>query len=730
MNISEEQRIVVDKIQLNYNVVVDSVAGSGKTTCSMFIAKHLSDMKILLLTYNSKLKFETRQRVISEGINNVEVHSYHSFCVRHYNNNCFTDSEMRELLKPEIKPIESFCYDLVIVDEAQDMTPLYYQLVYKLCSHNKRGNKTQLCVFGDRNQSIFGFNHSDARFIELVEDVFRYINTLEWWRTKLSTSFRVTKPMAEFLNTCLLDENRIHAVKESCHKPRYIICDCFDPKNTLQEIEYYRAQGYAPEDIFVLAPSVRSGKMSPVRNLENAIKTNMPDVMVYIPGTDEEKMNIAVIKGKLVFSTFHQAKGLERKVVIVLGFDQSYYKYYNHAADPFKCSNELYVAVTRATERITLYHNKNNLFMEFIDPQKLMQYCEFILASGKFPTGSRERISEKPIRVSVTDLIRHLPDEVLDRCFGKLTIDSHPEFIYNKLDIPQLVETSNNMVETVTELTGIAIPSMFEYTIKRKMSIFDSLIRYTTSAEVRKTLSAINLETISSEQLLYVANCWNTYNSGYLFKLYQITEYKWLDEAALASGIQRLDVLRISQNSIFEESIVSQPSKELHGRILSGAVDCIDLDNKIVYEFKCTQTTKREHFIQLALYMYLHKYRDADMFQQNAVKQPYSYVIFNIFTNEHFTISCTDESLKWIVNTLMHEKYKSASRVSDELFIENCRQLANPYVVQEAPVSAEEAPASKEDDMEEIRTKNNFYLHITMEDLGFVRRPKKYNNCE
>lgn len=55
-DISSEQNEIIQQLRQNNNIVVDSVAGSGKTTCNLHIAKHFSDMNILLLTYNSKLK--------------------------------------------------------------------------------------------------------------------------------------------------------------------------------------------------------------------------------------------------------------------------------------------------------------------------------------------------------------------------------------------------------------------------------------------------------------------------------------------------------------------------------------------------------------------------------------------------------------------------------------------------------------------------------------------------
>jgi DNA helicase IV len=62
-NISDEQNKIIIALKKNNNVVVDSVVGSGKTTCNLHIATIFNDLNILLLTYNSKLKIETREKV-------------------------------------------------------------------------------------------------------------------------------------------------------------------------------------------------------------------------------------------------------------------------------------------------------------------------------------------------------------------------------------------------------------------------------------------------------------------------------------------------------------------------------------------------------------------------------------------------------------------------------------------------------------------------------------------
>jgi len=110
--ISIEQNEIIQQLSLHNNVVVDSVAGSGKTTCNLHIAKHFHELNILLLTYNSKLKLETREKAMKFEIHNIEVHSYHSFCVRYYDKKCFTDTVISNILKNKKSPLYPFHFNL------------------------------------------------------------------------------------------------------------------------------------------------------------------------------------------------------------------------------------------------------------------------------------------------------------------------------------------------------------------------------------------------------------------------------------------------------------------------------------------------------------------------------------------------------------------------------------------------------------------------------------------
>ena len=50
MILSDEQQTILDTVKTGKNVVVDAVAGTGKTTLVLSIAEELPDKKILQMT--------------------------------------------------------------------------------------------------------------------------------------------------------------------------------------------------------------------------------------------------------------------------------------------------------------------------------------------------------------------------------------------------------------------------------------------------------------------------------------------------------------------------------------------------------------------------------------------------------------------------------------------------------------------------------------------------------
>ncbi len=596
--ISDEQRYAIEQLNTN-NIIVDSVAGCGKTTTNLYIALTFPNQNILLLTYNRRLKEETRNKVNNLNINNLEVHSYHSFCVKYYNNNGNTDNGIKDTIKFNTISRKLFKYDIILLDEAQDICPLYYELICKIIKDNNRNIK--ICILGDKYQSIYDFNKADNRFIIHADKLFNF-NNFNWESVKLSESFRITQQNALFINNCLLKEDRLISNKKG-DLPRYIICNTFDANEIYYEIKYYIDIGYDYEDIFILAPSVKSEK-SPVRVLAN--KLTSLDIDIYIPSNDDEKIDEQILEGKLVFSTFHQTKGLERKVIIIYSFENSYFEYYKKNISRSICPNEIYVACTRSLEQLTLLHHNENDYMEFIDKKKLKEYC---YCQGKIKY--LKSANSNKYSLSVSDLIKHLAFDDMNKALNYLDKSIKNEKSKDKITICFKQKQKNNKYEGVAEITGIAVPAYFEYKNTGKMAIYEEKEKVLSNNSMfsdvdikidnEDRFANIKLSTITIEELLYISNKWNAKKNGVSFKLRQINNYDWLSNEHLNKAIIRLDKY-ISKNAIFEKGFKIEGEKELHNKTLTGYFDCIDNNN--IWEFKCVDKLEDIHILQLGCYMY------------------------------------------------------------------------------------------------------------------------------
>lgn len=645
---SEEQNNIVNSLYSG-NIVVDAVAGSGKTTTVLHIAKtHLCE-SFLLLTYNKKLRLETKNRVELNLIKNIDVHNYHSFAVKYYDSNCYTDTYLQKNLNKKSK--KSYNYTVIIIDEAQDMTPLYYKLLCKIVAENL--SKPKIVILGDRYQSIYEFNNADNRFIIFADLIFKF-NNLSWSHLKLSQTFRVPDKITDFINKCVLMDNRLIPYKISDSKPKYLFCDAFSARPFI-EIKKYLKNNYSYEDIFILAPSVKSDK-SPIKFLANRLSYS--GIPIYIPTSDDEKIDEEIIKGKIVFSSFHQVKGLERKVVIIFSFDNSYFTYYNKSESSYKCTNTLYVALTRSLEHLTLIHHYENNFLPFLNTDLIISTCEIetideIKKNKSFDNhilnvlrnidnslllfdnyGDSKIIdylinllesnnTSREFEISVTNLCKNLPYEIIDKALEHIIqCQITPICKKSLITIPIKIK-QNSLYESVSEITGIAIPAYFEYINSGSMQIYKTLQSENitndpflsddsddenreSKIKLKNKLNSINdidLSNLDTYTLLKLSNLYNSKVNKLIYKINQISEYSWLSQENLNNSITRLEKI-ISPNSNFEVKITVSKRQELHDRKLIGYIDCID--KKSLFEFKCVNNLDPIHILQTAIYMYMY----------------------------------------------------------------------------------------------------------------------------
>jgi hypothetical protein len=474
MNIpSDEQQLVIDNLKNGYNVICSAVAGSGKSSTVLAASKQLFDKQILQITYNASLRLEIKEKVQVLGLPNITVHTFHSMAVKYYSTDCNTDTGIRYLLLHNTPPRTSIPQiDICMLDEFQDCTELYFKFVVKFL--RDMGSPVQLLILGDPRQCLYEFKGADIRFLTMADAIwsdFELLSSKVFIHCSLVMSYRITNQMSRFVNDVMLGQELMSACRDG-----ELVTYIRNNRKNIEKIVIYTINelltkgGVKPNEIFVLAASVK-GLNSHVRKMENAlVEQNIP---CHVPMFDTEKMDDRIIEGKIVFSTFHCAKGRQRKHVFVVGFDNNYFEQFSRTStDKTQCPNTMYVGCTRATHGLYLLEfdqYPRDRPLEFLKMgHHEMKKQDFIKFNGT-PRSifyvdesevARKSLIDKKYE-SPTKLIKFIPDYILDiitPIIEHIFVVGSPS---HEITLPSIIQTRNGFFEAVSDLNGIAIPCMF-----------------------------------------------------------------------------------------------------------------------------------------------------------------------------------------------------------------------------------------------------------------------------
>lgn len=702
--LSDQQRFALECCN-DHHVIINCVAGSGKTTFALSVAKQFRTSKILILTYNSKLKTETRDKLSIYQIPNMEVHSFHSFCVKYYDSGCFDDFNLSSLLQ-ESKPIHvtdneeqsnvrvvPFYFDMIIIDEVQDMRSLLYQLVCKIVADNKRA-LPRFLIMGDERQMIYRFAGADERYLCAADKVFCFEKTSDdkgdiqpdqtedvlrsFRRCHFSDSYRITPEMAAFICQCMFADLPVSsssvissAKPVSNVKPQYLVCDCFG-EEMINLISDLRKQ-YNDDEILILCCSLKKYN-SPARNLENKLKIYFQNnLLVHVSYSEGDIVDADILRNKMLFTTFHQAKGIERKAVVVFNFDGSYFKFYNKNAPTYKCPNELYVAVTRASERLFLIQDCGFDPLPFLNMDRVELLCDVVRTGLKKP-----KLDKNPqTKYKVTELLNSLSSTVLEECMcfistktlrngeASATIKLTNKITYHKKN--DLTTQKKSHTECVSDLNGIIIPIFFQFLTQDN---FLSELNYPEKKILEHFEDIVTSEKYSDQlqMVTTLAIHEKVKKTHYINPWFQIEKKNWISKEQMTQCMRRLHSIDISPNDAKYE--VHKTNDQLEGEI-----DCIDHAHKIIYEFKCVSTVTIVHFLQVALYTHLHQY---DLTMRGLETEGWQYRLYNVLTDELIQIDGFQRNMNDLVAFIFLAKERK-NDVSDEDFFRSCQSVRNLY---------------------------------------------------
>jgi len=740
---SEEQQNSIDLILAGDNVVLDAVAGSGKSTTILSLACQVPDKtRILQLAYNATLRAEVKAKLKAREIKNVSVHTFHSLAVKYYLPSAHTDTGINKIVREDMSPkLKIPKYEIIVLDEAQDMSFLYFQFMAKFAFD--MGTKFQLCVLGDYMQGIYEFKGADIRSLTHAHIIWRnhpLLSSRVFQQCTLQTSYRITNQHARFNNDVLLGMPRLKAIKDG-PLVEYIRDNRMNSeRRVIAKIMQLINTGVSPGDIFVLAASVK-GVNSNVRRMENALVER--DIPCYVPMFDNEGFEDRVIEGKVVFSTFHSVKGRERPIVIVMGFDQSYFNIYGHELPTDKCPNVIYVACTRSTSKLILLEKDEIFYDRPFDFMKKTHremreegYVEFSgFAREKFyektaihPEESTEK--ERFFDVAPSELAKYVSDHVMETIaplIETVFIQEVEPTEESTIDIPNVVRTSRGLYEDICDLNGIALPSIYyDHLFKRyeedgtkPVNIGANILRHIINDSLSDTTEnqCLFLKRIvdrmpeiceTPEDYLRLSNLYVACKERLLFKWNQIGEddYGWLTPDMVKAFMERLDqvigvecadIPPLIEHSIIDREMEAETSTInmiLQNNLLnlpkkvrfSARVDSITW--KTLWELKCTNSITIEHKLQTILYAWLWyvvntpdilKKRNAECANKREVR------VFNIKTGEVLRLNATFDELTTIVVELLRGKYESHRPKTNEEFLQDCERFMDSYV-QRVPI--------------------------------------------
>jgi hypothetical protein len=344
---------------------------------------------------------------------------------------------------------------------------------------------------------------------------------------------------------------------------------------------------------------------------------------------------------KILFTTFHQSKGLERKIVFVYSMDEGYYRYAKDASID-KCPNPIYVACTRSLEHLIIIHTKQNLHLPFINKNELDNHCiiegEVTYIETKLASPTNINIQH----ITVTDYLKNLSIKQIINILKHIKYNTIQEK-YKNIILPAKTLTNNNMYEDVSSINGIAIPSYYEFITNKNSKLLDNIACNIDdlTIDIKNKLDLVLLkESLNINDFLFFATIYDMRINGYYYKLSQIRQYDWLNESILKNILNIIH--KALGNKSYHREFEENSSIVINNKKIFGIIDCVDNETKTIWEFKAVSYISETHLLQLALYALMCKniYKD------------YSYKILNILTGEIKELDLINSNLEIMLENL------------------------------------------------------------------------------
>lgn len=361
------------------------VAGSGKTVLLISRAKLLAQenpqARILVTCFN--LTLASYLKHVFEDYPSIDVTNFHALAKKIWKisfNKGETNVQFAKRLQAAVekkKDDKHIMYDMILIDEAQDFDPAWFQSLLELLVDREDGD---LVIVGDGTQGIY-----KSRKITWKSLGIQAQGRTTYFRTNYRNSREIVR-LASLFNTkpstdgeqessveaiyldpdCGLRSTGIKPLLISAESPHKAVDNVIKVVSGLLKGEFSGKKLEAPvqpNEIAILYPALHPTIQTAFFGLLSALnKESIPNLWF---GKVYQKT--LVCNPGLKLMTIHSAKGLQYKAIIIFGADLM------PRSDDFSSPEEderlLYVALTRAEDYLVIVDGGAQ--SDFIDRMKL-----------------------------------------------------------------------------------------------------------------------------------------------------------------------------------------------------------------------------------------------------------------------------------------------------------------------------------------------------------------------
>jgi hypothetical protein len=406
-----DQDIVKAHVKRGESLRIVAHAGTGKT--STLLWSFIGDArKVLFLEYNRDLRLEAKEKAREAGLLTVSVHNYDSFLVEFYDPAAPSRDfqlALQRVLREDIKPLEDFSFEVLVVDEAQDMTDAYARFLQKILNDNAF-ESPQLILAGDPKQTIYAFRGATTEYLVGKE--------WGWTRAKgpprdlsLAETFRFGDSLCNFVNafcSCLFKKSIWGTDIISGFPGGVVELWDFDGHSNAEALVARYLDAASKGSLCILSSSVREENLLLKSFLELTSRAGLPPA-------EEERSDRPILR------TVHTSKGKQYNTVFLFVSQTDMWLTPMERLKSEK-NTLLYVGCTRARTNLILVESSDEKIITAIFKKKSNGWA----GDGIFPvskcanTGS----SDPPRTISVaTRLIPPISKATLAVMDKKLSID-------------------------------------------------------------------------------------------------------------------------------------------------------------------------------------------------------------------------------------------------------------------------------------------------------------------